>query len=151
MLQAPFPEGLRIVAILPSSKRRMKQQTVALVLALALLPLPGSARTFREQLLLLELQTRKEQRCAGHTVGSVRREHRGFNPDEMANYAFAPVTVHDRTVTALGAAIRDHGQWYRVSYVCRTTPDGLDIEAFDYSLGEPIPRTEWAAHDLVPQ
>lgn len=101
------------------------------------------------QLLKLEPSTRIEQRCNGRATGITRREHRLHAPDEVVAYAFADDSIKGAVVDAPGAAIRDGGAWYRLSYHCRATEDGLGIVSFDYTLGAKIPRKDWAAHQLV--
>jgi hypothetical protein len=46
--------------------------------------------------------------------------------------------------------LRSHGRWYHVSYVCKVSPDGLEVESFEYKLGDEVPRAQWAEHYLVP-
>ncbi len=101
------------------------------------------------QLLRLELGTRMEQRCNGRASRVTMRDNKLHAPDETTAYAFADVRVHGAFVEAPGAAIRDGGKWYHLSYKCQTTSDGLEIVSFEYKLGSLIPRNEWAAHELV--
>jgi hypothetical protein len=117
---------------------------------LILLPEAAGAKTIVQQLTALDPETRMEQRCNGRVSGIIRREHKEFNPDEVVAYAFADSTVNGSEVVAPGAAFRSHGNWYRVSYHCRATPDGLGIQSFDYRLGPKVPRQDWDKHYLVP-
>jgi hypothetical protein len=102
------------------------------------------------ELLKLSPQTRAEQRCDARASDLVSREHKGFAPDRTVAYAFAEPTVNGTEIVAPGAALRSKGEWYRLSYRCRTGPDGLEIETFDYQLGEKVPRDHWAEHNLFP-
>ena len=111
---------------------------------------PAAVKPMTAQLLKLETSTRMEQRCNGRAAGSIRREHRGFDPDEVVAYAFADSVIEGAHVEAPGAAIRSHGHWYHVAYSCRATADGLGIETFAYTLGDEVPRGQWSDHDLVP-
>ena len=129
----------------------MRHLTVAALVALSLAPSSVAAsKTIAEQLTMLTPEARVEQRCNGRLSGLVRREHREFKPDEVVAYAFGDTLVRGRDVTATGAAFRSRGSWYRASYRCRATPDGLEIEKFEYTLGPKVPRQEWDAHYLVP-
>ncbi|MDQ0512922.1 DUF930 domain-containing protein [Ancylobacter amanitiformis] len=92
---------------------------------------------------------RGEQRCDARAMGDVRRQHPDMSPDELVAYAFAEVKVAGVAVRAPGAAVRSKGSWYHLSYICQTTPDGLDIVSLDHVLGEKIPRSEWEPHSLV--
>jgi hypothetical protein len=83
-------------------------------------------------------------------MGAVGREHKEFRPDEVVAYAFSDPQVRGNSIKAPGAAVRSRGKWFRMSYTCQTSPNGLEIETFAYSLGAEIPKPEWAAHSLVP-
>ncbi|MGM4922508.1 DUF930 domain-containing protein [Tardiphaga sp. 804_B3_N1_9] len=109
----------------------------------------ASSRT--DQMLKLSPETRLEQRCDARAMGSVGREHKGYKPDEFVAYAFADPVIRDNQIKAPGGAIRSGGKWYRLSYVCETTPDGLDVKSFAYQLGTEVPRSEWDEHYLVPR
>jgi hypothetical protein len=129
--------------------------TVPLALVVAIIAGPSLARAARhksieDQLMKLDPQTRAEQRCNGRLAGLSIREHKGFNTDEVVAYAFADSTLKGSVVSAPCAALRSHGRWYHVSYICTVSPDGLNIESFSYKLGDEVPREQWAEHYLVP-
>lgn len=109
----------------------------------------ASSRT--DQMLKLSPETRLEQRCDARAMGSVGREHKGYKPDEFVAYAFADPVIRGNEIKAPGGAIRSGGKWYRLSYVCETSPDGLDVKSFAYQLGTEVPRSEWDEHYLVPR
>jgi hypothetical protein len=109
----------------------------------------ASSRT--EQMLKLSPETRIEQRCDAKAMGSVGREHKGYKPDEFVAYAFADPDVRGNRIKAPGGAIRSGGKWYRLSYVCETSPDGLEVKSFAYQLGAEVPRDLWDQHYLVPR
>jgi hypothetical protein len=119
------------------------------VLGTAACAQPVSKDTQR-QLMLLEPETRTEQRCNGRASGLSVREHKLKAPDEVVAYAFGDDVIHGSHVDAPGAAIRDGGQWFHLSYHCEATSDGLGIVSFEYKLGAVVPRKDWAAHSLVP-
>jgi len=100
------------------------------------------------QMLKLSLQDRVEQRCDARAAGRVARDHKELKPDTTIAYAFGDTRARGTEIFAPGAALRSNGHWYRLSYTCRTTPDGLDIERFDYRLGPEIPRSQWEEHGL---
>lgn len=108
-----------------------------------------SSRT--DQMLKLDPATRVEQRCDARAMGIVGREHKGYRPDEFVAYAFADTVVHGSQIKAPGGAIRSSGKWYKLAYVCETSPDGLEIKSFSYQLGAEVPRSEWDTHYLVPR
>ncbi len=109
-----------------------------------------AAKSRSEEMLKLTPETRLEQRCNGRAMGAISREHKGFRPDEFVAYAFAETAIRGALIRAPGGALRSGGKWYRVSYVCETSPDGLEVKSFSYQHGEMVPRKDWNAHFLVP-
>jgi hypothetical protein len=107
-------------------------------------------RSMQDQLLRLSPEARVEQRCNGRATSLLARERKLKAPDEVVAYAFADTTAKGSSLDAPGAAIRDRGEWYRLSYKCQATPDGLGIVTFEYKLGEKVPRADWAEHNLSP-
>jgi hypothetical protein len=107
-------------------------------------------RSIVDQLMRLSPEARLEQRCNGRATGLLAREHKLKAPDEVLAYAFADTSAKGAYLDAPGAAIRDRGEWYRLSYKCQATPDGLNIVTFEYKLGAKVPRTDWAKHNLSP-
>jgi hypothetical protein len=92
-----------------------------------------------EQMLMLDFSTRVEQRCDARAGGEVSRAHKGFNVDKVIAYAFSDPEVHGTQVIAPGAIVRSKGKWYRLSFRCRTTADGTEVEFFEHSLGAEVP------------
>ncbi len=83
--------------------------------------LPGAAAaTPRTDAAILSLApaTRVEQRCNARAMGVIGREHHDLQPDELVAYAFAETIITGPNIRAPGAAVRSHGKWYRLSYVC---------------------------------
>lgn len=101
-------------------------------------------------ILQLDPATRIEQRCNARAMGEISREHHDLRPDELVAYAFADTHLEGDHITAPGAAVRSAGRWYHLSYQCRTSADGMDIETFSYTLGDEVPREQWTDHFLVP-
>jgi hypothetical protein len=110
-----------------------------------------AASSQTDQMLKLSPETRLEQRCDARAMGVVGREHKGYKPEEFVAYAFADPVVRGNQIRAPGGAVRSDGKWYRLSYVCETSPDGLDVKSFAYTLGAEVPRSEWDEHYLVPR
>jgi hypothetical protein len=104
----------------------------------------------QRQMLKLTPETRIEERCDARANGLIGREHPDKKPDKTIAYAFGDVTITDRTVHAPYAVFRSRGEWFHLSYSCVTSNDGLDIQAFSYSVGDKVPRALWAEHDLYP-
>jgi hypothetical protein len=112
--------------------------------------LPAQAKSLADQLKMLAPDARAEQNCNAQVSDHIRREHKEFKPDEVVAYAFGDVKTRGTELSASGAAFRSRKKWYRVSYQCRVTPDGLGIETFTYTLGPNVPREAWSEHYLVP-
>ncbi|MFT0861277.1 DUF930 domain-containing protein [Ancylobacter sp. G4_0304] len=126
--------------------------TLPFAFALSLLPLLAGAalaRSTADQMLMLDPTARIEQRCNARGMGLLQREHKGLHPDELVAYAYANTVVDHGGIKAPGAAVRSGGDWYHLSYSCQTSHDGMDVTAFDYTLGSIIPKGEWDAHYLV--
>ncbi len=125
------------------------------VLALAMLAgvlAPGFAQASSMQeheMLSLAPDTRIEQRCNEQAMGVVSQEHHDMHPDELVAYAFANTSIKDSAIKAPGAAIRSRDKWYHLSYYCVTKDQGMDVESFEYKLGEAVPENEWSDHYLV--
>ncbi|NLS20309.1 DUF930 domain-containing protein [Rhizobium sp. P40RR-XXII] len=47
-----------------------------------------------------------------------------------------------------GAALHTKRDWYRLLFKCDLTPDHKKVAAFEFLMGEPIPRDDWAEHSL---
>lgn len=111
---------------------------------------PASGASRRDEMMLhVDMATRIEQRCNARAMGTVGREQAGMRPEEVVAYAFSDPKLGPENISAPGAAIRSRGHWYHLSYTCRTSADGMDVEDFRYELGAEVPREEWEAHSLV--
>ncbi len=96
----------------------------------------------------LEPESRAIELCNSHASGEAAREGKLKKPDSVVASAFDEAIYQDDEVIASGAAIRAHGTWYRLTYRCLTSPDGLNVTKFEYRLGDPVPRDEWEDHSL---
>lgn len=67
--------------------------------------------------------------------------------DRVIAYAFAETQVNGTEVVAPGAIVRSRGKWYRLSFRCKTTEDGLGIVSFDHELGPEVP--DWDQSKLA--
>lgn len=100
------------------------------------------------QLQKLDPETRLEQRCDMESLERIGKGDNGFKPDKVIAYTFADPVHGENSIEAPGAVFRSKGEWYRLSYSCETGPKHLDVKAFDYQIGEQIPRDEWAEYYL---
>lgn len=124
---------------------------LAVIACAALVAVPAAASSRRDDVMLhVDPATRIEQRCNASAMGTVESEHKDMRPDELVAYAFADPQLGKASIRAPGAAVRSRGHWYHLSYTCRTSDDGMDVETLTYTLGDEVPRSDWAAHSLVP-
>lgn len=98
-------------------------------------------------LLKLDLATRVEQRCNERAGSDVSRENNALQVDRVIAYAFAETQVNGTEVVAPGAIARSRGKWYRLSFRCKTTEDGLGIVSFHHELGPEVP--DWDQSKLA--
>ncbi|MAS03268.1 MAG: hypothetical protein CL534_00970 [Ahrensia sp.] len=130
-----------------------KQIAAALALALTgLTATPTLAITPQmiSSLKQMDPQTRLEQRCDIAALETIARDSKRFKPDKVIAYAFSDPKFDADTVTAKGAAFRSGGEWRRLSYVCKTGPERIELKSFEYTIGDVVPRENWDAHYLVP-
>jgi hypothetical protein len=129
----------------------LSQPVLAALFAMLAAPALAAAPDARitAELMKLSPEARREQRCDGRAMGQVSRDHAGMQPDSIIAYAYSDPKASGTKVTAPGAAIHIGGAWYHISYSCQTSDDGLDIRSFSYTLGKPIPKDQWADHQLV--
>lgn len=147
---ALIPESVSKFRLITSMKLALPLALIVAAMGGPVLAKAAHHKSIEDQLMKLDPQTRFEQRCNGRVAGLSTREHKGFNTDEVVAYAFADSTLKGTVVTAPGAALRSRGRWYHVSYTCKVSPDGLNVESFEYKLGDEVPREQWAEHYLVP-
>ncbi len=98
-------------------------------------------------LLKLDLNTRVEQRCNERAGSDVSRGNKALQVDRVIAYAFAETQVNGTEVVAPGAIARSRGKWYRLSFRCKTTEDGLGIVSFEHELGPEVP--DWDQSKLA--
>lgn len=98
----------------------------------------------------MDPQTRLEQRCDIAALETIARDEERFKPDKVIAYAFADPKFESNTVIAKGAAFRSGGEWRKLSFVCKTGPERIELKSFDYKIGDIVPRENWDAHYLVP-
>lgn len=134
----------------------MKQQATGLRLALCSFAFAAIAASqafaidtrIRDQLEKLTPEERLEQRCDIEAMDKISGGKDGFRADKVIAYAFGDPMLDGTTVKAKGAVFRSKGEWYRLSYKCEASADRLDVNAFNYRIGDVVPHEDWAAHYL---
>ena len=96
----------------------------------------------------IDIADRLEQVCDYAAAKRIGRDKNPYHPDRAVIDSIAPFKVEGDTIRGDGGAFRSHGQWYRFSFSCTTTPDRLKILSFDYRVGEKIPEDKWNEYGL---
>jgi hypothetical protein len=109
---------------------------------------PRSKRA-REALRQLASGERVIQLCNLEALEQVHRWKPEFQPDYLMAYAMAGAKLSENAVEADGAAFRSKRHWYKIKFKCQVTPDLATVAAFEFLVGDEIPRSQWASHDLL--
>jgi hypothetical protein len=119
------------------------------ILLLATLPSSAHARDsgIREQLLKLDPKTRLEQACDTEAMVRIRKDG-GYRPDKVIAYTFREPVYGASSIKAPGAVFRSRGEWYHLSYRCRTGPLNIDVQNFAYQVGGKVLRENWDKYFL---
>ena len=91
---------------------------------------------------------RREQLCNLEAMEQVEAWNDDYKPERLVAYAMTDTLVSGNVVQADGAAFRSKRQWYNLKYRCEVTADLVTVTAFEFSVGDPIPRKDWDAHYL---
>lgn len=89
------------------------------------------------------------QLCNVEALEQIRIAARGTAPDTMVAYAMADMDVRGPTLTADGGAFRSRRTWFAIAFTCTVALDFSHVEAFEFTLGDPIPRDLWEEHFLT--
>jgi hypothetical protein len=98
----------------------------------------------------LDPDMRLEQICDLEAMDRIAREDKRFHPDRAKSNVTAPPEHLADTLKASGGAFRSAGRWYAFAFVCKGSADHLAVTAFDYRIGDLIPKSKWADYDLWP-
>jgi hypothetical protein len=114
----------------------------------ALLTFTSSALAIDDRLISnlrkLDPELRLEQACDLEAMNQLGQ--RGFAADRAkSNVSSLPQHSGD-VFTAAGGAVRARGN--HLSFVCKATPDHLQIKSFRYDVGKEIPESKWSSLDL---
>lgn len=148
---APSPELSAPPAIPEPPPARPTHETIrpATMLAAAVLAHPRSRGTVAF-LKSLEADERFEQLCNLEAMAQIADAYPNLRPDRVIAYAFGPATARGDRLTAAGAAFHSRGDWINLSYACGATRDRTRTTAFEFEIGDPVPKRDWAARGLPP-
>lgn len=71
-----------------------------------------------------------------------------FEPERVRTYAIQNPKLEDDVYTANGAALQSKSNWYRLRFKCTLEPDHGKVVAFEFAIGDMIPREVWTRYDL---
>lgn len=108
------------------------------------------SRGAREALKTLEASERIEQLCNLEAMSQIHAWKAEFEPDRVVAYAMGGTKLTKSALEAEGAAFRSRKQWYGLRFRCEMAANGK-VAGFQFRVGEAIPRSEWAEHDLPPE
>ena len=106
-------------------------------------------REVREALPTLDFSERLIQLCIIEGLEQLNRARPSPFPDSIQASAFEPTMLNGYTVSAAAAAYRAERKWYQLRFTCTVAPDLSGVHAFQFAMGDPIPESEWEAHDLI--
>ncbi len=106
------------------------------------------SRAMASFLRSLDAEERLIQLCNIEAMAQIARRYDEFRPDRVVAYAGAETKASGESLTAPRAAFHSNGDWIDFSYVCRASRDRKTIVGFEFSVGESIPRRDWAAKRL---
>lgn len=101
------------------------------------------SRQTREMLPLLAADERVEQLCGLEAMSQIHAWKSDFEPDRVTAYAKAATKLAGRALIADGAAFRSKRRWYDLRFRCELSPDQAAVVAFEFRVGEPVPRGQW--------
>jgi hypothetical protein len=108
---------------------------------------PGMAR-IRKTMDTIAPSERLVQLCNIEGIEQIKRGAPDYAPDTIVPYAMSDTLTAGLTLSAPGAAFRSRRRWYGVSFSCTVAADLASVTAFKFTLGKPIPESDWEAHDL---
>lgn len=101
-----------------------------------------------EMLPLLAADERVEQLCGLEAMNQIHAWKDEFQPDRVTAYARSEVKLSGRTMQAEGAVFRSGRRWYDLRFRCEFSPDRSRVVAFEFRVGEPVPRGLWRQLNL---
>lgn len=102
----------------------------------------------REALKQLAPADQVEQLCSLEAMAQIGEWRKDLQPDRVVAYAIADPQVSGSDVRAPGAAVHSKRDWYGLQFKCRINPENHTVVAFEFLLGDTIPRNLWLQYNL---
>ncbi len=106
------------------------------------------SRSARQMLVALAPKERIGQLCDLEAMAQVAAWNKKFLPDRVVDYAMSNPKISDNSFVADGAALHSKHEWYNLRFKCELTPDHKKVAAFEFLMGDVIPKKEWEEHSL---
>ena len=106
------------------------------------------SRKARKELAALTPADQVEQLCGLEAMAQVGAWSKELRPDRVVAYAMADPKMVGNAFSADGAALHSKRDWFKLQFKCELTPDHKKVAAFEFLMGDPIPRKDWADHSL---
>lgn len=100
----------------------------------------------RRELRTLAAEERAVQLCGIEAMEQVHAWKEELLPEAVVAYATKGLKIRGGSIVADGGAFYSAGSWYRLRFECDVRAD--EVVSFAYSVGDPIPRSEWEAYSL---
>jgi len=97
----------------------------------------------------VEPKTAMEQICDLEAILQIGRVEADFAPDAVVAYAMGETRTSNNLIVADVAAFRSRGRWYNLRFKCQVSARRQRVLAFEFEVGEPVPRADWSAHTLA--
>jgi hypothetical protein len=89
-----------------------------------------------------------EQLCNLEAMAQVGQWNRRLQPDRLVAYAMGDTAFSENSFVADGAAVHSEQAWYRLHYRCDLSFDHKKVVAFEFVMGDAIPKSDWSEHNL---
>lgn len=106
------------------------------------------SRKARKELAALAPADQIEQLCGLEALAQVGEWSKELRPDRVVAYAMADPKMVGNAFSADGAALHSKKDWYALKFKCELTPDHKKVSAFEFLMGDPIPKKDWGEHSL---
>jgi len=137
----------------PATAERPQDAVPAMIRAQTMLSAKALAdprsRQARAALAGMDDGERRIQLCNIEAMSQLQAWRATLAPDQVVAYATADVVVAGATVAAAGAAFRSGGRWFALRYRCAIAAGGPTVDAFDFLVGDAIPRDRWEDYGLA--
>ncbi|OEC93419.1 hypothetical protein A9Z06_09390 [Rhizobium sp. YK2] len=102
----------------------------------------------RKELSALAPADQVAQLCGLEAMAQVGAWSKDLLPDRVVAYAMTDPKMVGNAFSADGAALHSKREWYQLKFKCELSPDHKKVAAFEFLVGEPIPKKDWVEHSL---